>query len=71
MEPSDDKPGSPAALDKGCTCSPTLNCNGDGVPSDHGPIHFAEPDCPLHGGKLSNGFEFTGVPRKKEPSDQY
>ena len=35
MEPSDAKPVSPAALDKGCTCSPTLNCNGEGVSSDH------------------------------------
>jgi hypothetical protein len=69
MEPFDDKPGSPRAVNNGCTCSPTLNCNGEGVPSDHGPIHHAEPNCPLHGveflkTKLSNGVVFTG-----EPSD--
>jgi hypothetical protein len=65
MEPFDDKPGSPEAIDKGCTCSPTLNCNGHGVPSDHGPVHFTDADCPLHGDKLSNGVEFTGEPSEK------
>jgi hypothetical protein len=67
-DPIDDKPGSPEAIDKGCTCSPRLNCNGEGVLSDHGPIHFAKPDCPLHGAKLRNGFEFTRSSEKERGS---
>lgn len=48
------KPGSPEAVEAGCTCPVLDNCNGAGVPTldkDGGrqTAHWIDWDCPLHG----------------------
>lgn len=51
MDDIDDfPPGSPRAMDAGCTCDPRVNNYGEGLPADEGRRQFFTRDeCPLHG----------------------
>lgn len=42
-------PGSPEAVQSGCTCSVKDNHNGRGVVMGEQYAHWTEKDCPLHG----------------------
>ena len=42
-------PGSPEAIEAGCTCPRGDNCNGAGMPSEDGPLFWVNGGCPLHG----------------------
>lgn len=46
-----DTPGSPEAIDRGCTCPADLNRDGRGLDVDTSgkPLFVMQADCPLHG----------------------
>lgn len=52
-------PGSPEAIDAGCTCPRMDNANGRGIPTRYGTLFYYASNCPLH-----NHGDFPGG---KEP----
>lgn len=43
-------PGSPEAIEAGCTCPVLDNHHGAGIPAEHGPLYWYTAGCPVHGG---------------------
>lgn len=46
-------PGSPEAVEMGCTCPVIDNCHGKGVPINGKPYFIMFISCPLHGERNS------------------
>ena len=49
-------PGSPEALDRGCTCAVLDNHGGNGewLPGHDTPLFWITDGCPLHDGRVAN-----------------
>jgi hypothetical protein len=45
MSTPEHPPGSPEAVAQGCTCSPALNHNGEGIPGPRDRYYQAELQC--------------------------
>lgn len=58
-------PGSHDATRQGCSCPPTANGYGVGVPGSprHAPVFEIRESCQLHGG----GSGYVWIPRAPEP----
>lgn len=41
-------PGSPAAIEQGCTCPVIDNHYGEGMPYRDGPRFWTDSNCPIH-----------------------
>ena len=52
-------PGSPEAIEAGCTCPRGDNCNGLGMPSEDGPLFWVNGSCPLHGEEQNSGVHYS------------
>ena len=63
MSTPEHPPGSLEAVAQGCTCSPALNHNGEGIPGPSGPYYEAELHCPLHGLKVAKRALESGEAR--------
>ena len=44
-------PGSPEAIEQGCTCPVMDNANGRGAWGSEGESFWINADCPIHGDK--------------------
>jgi hypothetical protein len=42
-------PGSPRAVEAGCTCPVEDNANGEGIETRDGRVFVFRVDCPIHG----------------------
>lgn len=50
-------PGSPEALDRGCTCAVIDNCHGRGFKLRGETVFWISAGCPLHGRRLETPEE--------------
>lgn len=67
------KPGTPDALQKGCTCDPFHNRFGAGHHEDGKAVYFPNQDCPLHGVEaVEEAMEFSSDVRmvREWPSNE-